>query len=67
MKKLDKSYYIKELSKACSKMTYYELVDAYVEECYQHDITRNTLRLTMNKLDKLKRSKLWKFKTHYLI
>ena len=39
-----------------SKMAYYEMLDAYIDECYQHEITKNTLRLTIEKLEASRRA-----------
>lgn len=35
----------------CAKMTYYEIIEALIDEIYNHDITRNTLSLTIDKLE----------------
>lgn len=43
---------IKQLTlESCEKMTFYEMVDALAEEIYQHEITKNELIKTTQKLE----------------
>lgn len=39
-----------------SKMSYFEMLEAYINECFQHEITRNTLQLTIDKLETSRRA-----------
>ena len=46
----------KYVTEEFSKLSYFEVLDAYIDECYQHEITKNTLRLTIEKLEASRRA-----------
>lgn len=41
----------KYTAEMCANMTYYEIIEAFIDEIYNHNITRNTLSLTLDKLE----------------
>ena len=45
-----------DLSDDLLKLSIFEIIELYIDVCYQHEITKNTLRLTLNKLEASRRA-----------
>lgn len=52
----DKAEIRRYITEHCEKLTYYEIIEEYIEECYNHHITQNTLRLVTEKLETSRRA-----------